>query len=257
MKGSPGSKAIEFGCVVPPWFDDRPVAIIGGGQSLRGFDFDRLRGRCHVIAVKGTIFDLPWACCGVGIDHPRLRDWREKLDAVSMPVYWGVTPEELQSYPLVRPKPVTYLRKLPEWRISDDPGAIHAGGTSGFGAIGVAVLKKAKNIFLFGFDYFAADKSFRHNPQHYAGARQPDSPVSWAIWAYHYNAVAHALKVRGVNVQNASPDSRISAFPKVSLEQAVESIYRVRPEGGGCVCRGAIERASAHDGADPDPRVGA
>lgn len=232
MTVSPGS-SVEIGSVGAPYFDDGlPTAIVGQGRSLDGFDLNQLRGKAHVIAVKAAIFELPWADCGFGQDFPRLVEWRDRLDdpAITMPVYWAIHPQEWANSKLrKRPHPhsITYLRKPAGWKISADPSATHEGGTSGFGALNLGVLKRAKDIFLFGFDYNGPHKAIHRNGGHYIEPRQQQL-VAWAIWAYHYRLVVEPLKALGVRVLNASPNSAITSFEKISLAQAVEHLDRAR-----------------------------
>jgi hypothetical protein len=140
-----------FSPVGPPWWDARPVAIVGNGPSLRGFDYLRLRG-FHVLAVKGQMFNIAFADAGFGLDIPRYVEWCGMLGTLSMPVYWA-TPNmrllgEGPHAPCVR-----FLRRIDLTDLSDDPAAIFSGGSSGFGALGLAWLKRARRIVLLGFEY--------------------------------------------------------------------------------------------------------
>ena len=54
-----------YGKIGKPFWDDKPVAVVAGGPSLVDFDFEQLRG-AHVLAVKGSMFDIPWADAGFG-----------------------------------------------------------------------------------------------------------------------------------------------------------------------------------------------
>ena len=40
-----------YGKIKQPFWDDKPVAVVGGGPSLSDFDFEQLRG-AHVLAIK-------------------------------------------------------------------------------------------------------------------------------------------------------------------------------------------------------------
>lgn len=253
LNGSP----VEIGSVGPPYFDDHlPTVIVGGGHSLTGFDLEQLRGRAHVIAVKGVIFDLPWADCGAGIDHPRLIEWQQRLDDVSMPVYWAVTPSLIAHDKVKRPKSVTFLQKLEGFKISTDPSKLNEGGTSGFGALGVAVHKRAKDIVLLGFDYDGPQKNWHRNGGHYKEHRHQQL-AAWAIWARSYDVAVPGLKALGVRVRNASPKSRITAFEKITLAQALDHLHRVGCAGSGCVRSSAGEHAATPHSASPDQGAGA
>ena len=147
-----------YGKISKPYWDDKPVAIVGGGPSLVGFDFERLRG-AHVLAVKGSIFDIPWADAGFGLDMPRYHEWRDKLANVQSRVYWAVPEDQLQKTGAPPSKNVTFLKRLPGENLSDDPSEIYGGGTSGFGAVQICLHKHAKTIVLFGYDYDGLERT--------------------------------------------------------------------------------------------------
>lgn len=217
-----------YGEIEAPWWDDRPVAIVAGGPSLRDFDFERLRG-AHVLAVKGVIFDIPWADAGFGLDMLRYRDWQEKLQDVPGRVYWAVPEDQLERTGSPPSANVTFLRRLDGQGISDSAGEIYTGGTSGYGAVQVALHKRAKRIVLFGYDYdgnFDPNAEFRHNDQHYARKRA-QSAGQWAEWAAYFTALAPEFAKRGVDVVNACPRSTIRCFSKMTVDDAVDYLHRV------------------------------
>lgn len=213
-----------YGKVGPPFWDDRPVAIVGGGTSLTGFDFEELRG-AHVLAVKGSIFDIPWADAGFGLDMPRYMDWRDKLANVQSRVYWAVPVDQIDKTGPPPSDNVTFLRRLSGEGISDDNGEIYGGGTSGFGAVQVALHKRAKEIVLFGFDYIPDTAvahtvngvPFRHNDRNYT-RKMHQSAANWLEWSKHFAIYLPYLEAHKVRVFNACPNSYIEAFPKMSLE---------------------------------------
>ena len=213
-----------YGKIKEPFWDDKPVAIVGGGTSLIGFDFERLRG-AHVLAVKGSIFDIPWADAGFGLDMPRYMDWRDKLANVQARVYWAVPVDQIDKTGPPPSDNVTFLRRLNGEGVSDDPGEIYGGGTSGFGALQIALHKRAKEIVLFGFDYdpgtavtHTVDGTpFRHNDQHYI-RKMHQSAANWLEWSKHFEIYLPYMMERNVRVQNACPTSYITAFPKILLE---------------------------------------
>lgn len=218
----------EYGTVAEPWWSHKGVAIVAGGPSLKDFDFERLRG-LHVLAVKGSIFDIPWADAGFGADVQRFQEWQDKLAGLPTRVYWSVWPDKVKAMPAA--DNITYLERVEGAEISTDPGKIFDGGTSGFGALQIAALKKATRIGLFGFDYnapaFGADpKDFRHNDKHYTKKRQQEA-ASWAMWAGYFDKVEWVFRQRNINVVNACPMSSVNAFQKVTIDDAVEYLHRL------------------------------
>ena len=55
-----------YGKINKPFWDDKPVAVIGGGPSLLDLNYEELRG-AHVLAVRTSIFDIPWADAAFGV----------------------------------------------------------------------------------------------------------------------------------------------------------------------------------------------
>jgi hypothetical protein len=201
-----------YGKVSKPYWDDRPVAVVAGGPSLRGFDFERLRG-AHVLAVNGEIFNIPWADAAFGLDMPRFVEWRERLTDQRSRIYWAVPEDQLDGPP--PSKNITFLRRLQGEALSENPSEIiYSGGTSGFGALGCGALqvclhKRAKRIVLFGYDY---DDDGRHNDKRRA---------SWEAWARHFEVYVPLLTARGISVMNACPTSAIRCFQRVTLDDGV------------------------------------
>jgi hypothetical protein len=211
---------MRWGCVDQPYWDDRPVALVGNGPSLKGFDFERLRDRFHVVAIKGAIFSIPWATAGFGLDFPRYQEWHQRLFEVRVPTYWACV--SFSQFPRPQPACITFLRRIDmPAGLSEDPRYINAGGTSGFGAFNVAWLKRARKVVLFGYDY----QPDNHGNWHYDEKpyRQQRKQVQslWDGWLKKWEKVHTRIKDRGVEVINACPTSKLSIFPKLTIDEAL------------------------------------
>ena len=200
----------------------RPVAIVGGGPSLRGFDLGRLQGRFTVLAVNASIFDCPFADAGFSIDRRAARNWWPRLvSEVSMPLTFAVPDPWLVNFS-GPPRPgMKFVRRMSGTAITSLPTLISAGGTSGFGALHFAFLRGARRIVLFGYDYAPSDAGLWHHNQHHYDFPHHQLAADWAQWARNFEAAAPVLREAGVEVINASPRSAITAFPRVSLEEAL------------------------------------
>jgi hypothetical protein len=194
-----------YGKVNKPFWDDKPVAVIGGGLSLQNFNFETLRG-AHVLAVKGSLFDIPWADAVFGLDFNG-----DKLANVQSRIYWAVR----DNHPFPQPsRNITILKRLDGQGLSDDPGVIYSGGTSGFGALQICIHKRAKQIVLFGFDYDGSSHASSEK-------RRAQDAANWAAWAEHFRVFVPYFTEHGVSVVNASPVSAITCFQRVALQDAV------------------------------------
>ena len=201
-----------------PW-DDRSTFIVGGGPSLIGFDFERLRGAGHIIGVNASMFRAP---CDVGVsmdynfirnNYARLQDFIEQGRSLYlvMGFHWA---EALDAVP-----GATYLYADPCEGLSLYTNTVRHGATSGYCALNVAVLKHAKRIVLLGFDY--GMQAGRHHYHDEYFWHQPGEQ-NWPAWARRFDAAAKACTALGVDVVNASPDSSITAFRTMEIDKAIE-----------------------------------
>lgn len=192
-------------------WSDRPLLIVGCGASLKGFDLNRLRGLGRILAVKESIWDLPFADACFGLDVPWMERQRTKLSELPMPLYLAVPPK--RTFPIMA-NATYYMRKFSD-RLSDNPAEISCGRNSGFGALGLAKHKHARQIILFGFDY---QPNSYYCPERYKH-KKAETGDHWPSWARIIDGIADQLA--GVEVLNASPNSTIRAFQKIGLEEAV------------------------------------
>lgn len=209
-----------FGTVAGlPWDDGRVTYIVGGGPSLIGFDFERLRGAGHVIGVNESMFHAP---CSVGVsmdynfiryNYVRLRNFIEG----GKTVYLALGPKWPAVLDLV--PGATYLRAETHEGLSLYTDTVRHGGTSGYAALNVAVLKHATRIVLLGYDYGAlGDKHHYHDAYHWFTDYK-----GWAAWAKRFDAAAQFCTSLGVDVVNASPNSTVTAFRKATIDECVPS----------------------------------
>lgn len=203
-------------------FSERPVAIVGGGPSLKGFDFERLRNRFTVLAVNASILDIPFADAGFTIDRRAARNWWPRLRTIRSPLYFAVPDNWLVNFDGPPTGNMTFLRRVQGTALTRDTRLISAGGTSGFGALHLAFLNGARRVTLFGFDYRPSKAGeWHHNERHYNFVNH-QIVSTWEQWARNFDDAAPVLKAAGVEVINASPGSAITAFPRVSIQEALE-----------------------------------
>lgn len=236
MWGGPGTRARlplvgdtprmqkpEFVKIGWPYWESKPTVIVGNGTSIKGFDLEKLRVKFHVLAVKGAMFNIGFADAGFGLDTPRYLEWRGMFHTVNYPVYWAV-PElkfigDGPHSPCIR-----FVRRIDLSDISDDPTAIMSGGSSGFGALNLAYLKRASRIVLLGYDY-DGDVNGNADNRAYISAR-PQEESRWRSWSKNFDKVKRRFETAGVRIINASPQSRIPTFEKMDIESALIEILK-------------------------------
>jgi hypothetical protein len=193
-------------------FGSQRVFLVGGGPSLKGFDFTRLAGKGVIVGINYSIFDVE-CNFGVSIDQRFMLDnataQNLNIFAASKPLF--LCPPTSQVKAVVSKIPEAVI--IPEAdSFTLDPGSCHRqGGTSGYAALDIAASRGAKDIMLLGFDYRPG-----HYHDGYAWSRGDKD--NWAQWALNFGPMNRVLEAAGIKVLNASPDSRISCFPKVTLD---------------------------------------
>jgi hypothetical protein len=216
----PYSPLPPLGRVEGPWWDDKPLAIVGTGPSLKGFDFSRLDlPGVRVLAVKEAVWDLPFADCVFGLDRPWINRQAERLNALTMEKVFSVE-EEYRPCAIV--EGATYILRTRHPGLSEDPAQIQSGGNSGFGAFNLAYLKRARRIALFGFDY--RDGHYCEDRYHWYAPGQ--NARYWTNWGGNFTACLPQLARAGIDIINASPTSTVRAFPKCTIDEGVAWLCR-------------------------------
>ncbi len=183
--------------------------LIGGGPSLCGFDFDRLRGRT-VVAINDAMCSLPWAPVMFSADSTWVENRQSELASFKGERYLAIA----------RPTSISDVEHLIRGRgvgLSIQWPIVNIHGTSGYGALNLAFLKGAKTIFLLGYDYSQAN---HHWYQNYTWQGLGRDHV-FEQWAKHFVLAATQLQAAGVKVYNACPESVITAFPKIKLGDVI------------------------------------
>lgn len=184
-----------YGTIGPPWWDE--VWIVASGPSVRQFDLSRLRFK-QVLAVNDALFQVPPSqqLAVATIDPDWTRRHRDFLAAHQGEKYCAVP---LETWPDCYGIPgMTYLQQSHCDGLSDDPQFLCTGGNSGYAALNVAYLKRAKTIHLVGFDM------------------DPSQDDKFRQWAPRFDTMLPQLRRRGVVVTNHNPRSFVDAFPRVA-----------------------------------------
>ena len=134
--------------------------------------------------------------------------------------YWvkGSYDSSFDEHPQVRVLKFTGQRGL-----ELDPSGLRHGSNSGYQAINLAVNLGAKRIVLLGYDMKVnGHRTHWHNEQ-----RQDASVFAGTIrdtMLPHFHTLIDPLKVLGVEVINATPDSALTCFPMMMLEEALRTV---------------------------------
>ena len=164
--------------------------IVGGGPSLKAFDFGRLRGE-RVIAINKAFIDVPFADIMFAMDRPLLdlittgkidedyrtknpggpaRDYRQAFAS-----FWGVKLWlDLSNYSY--PAGVYSIPSAGDigWTRSLREGLYH-GQNSGYGALNLALVLGADPIYLLGYDCSTGPAGEKNYHNGYPSGTNPDA----------------------------------------------------------------------------------
>ena len=100
-----------------------------------------------------------------------------------------------------------------------DGRALGGGGNSGFQALNMAVLFGAKRCILLGYDF--QDAGNHWHGRHPQGFSQTNE-TSLKTWIGCMNAAAKKLQDIGVDVVNASRETALTCFPRMTIGEALD-----------------------------------
>ena len=184
------------------------VYIVATGWSLRGFNFDILKGK-NVIGVN-------WACAFCECDYVVANDieWIMKNDK-------GLI-EHLAKQPVICHHNVTMPHPF-ELIVMESSGAegfdfrpyrVKSAGNSGYTAINAAYHLGARNIYLLGYDLCADPNGEKYF--HERTGRQGAHP-DYMNMNYYYDIMADTLEDSDVKIYNCSDVSQLNAFERCTM----------------------------------------
>ncbi len=138
-------------------WEGEEVFVVGGGASLRGFDFSRLK-RAKTIAVNRAYERLPSAVlCSMDLAFWKTHGKNADALCAGPRVHVRVGAEKLPAFGPTHVVPCCADLRLPNPHLKPDWGTslgsgLGCGGNSGFAAINLAHVLGARRIYLLGFD---------------------------------------------------------------------------------------------------------
>lgn len=195
---------MDVGWIVPPIWRGERAFIVAGGPSVATAGVERIRGR--IIAVKHAALLLPnadvlfWAGRSWHEEFPAVLERHSGRYKIKRKVDDGI-PEGILQIDRAQ-NPVA---------LSTDPQSL-GGYCAGGSALNLAFLLGASEIILLGFD-FGGRHWFGDHPQ------PVERDAAHARHMAAIEAMAPALKDRGVAVFNCSTVSRLVCFPKRNLDE--------------------------------------
>ncbi len=189
--------------------------IIGGGPSAGPLDAGALAGLGMRLGVNDAALHKP-VDAFFSNDHNYVLGIRPALEALTVPLHFSVWHSKWHLFEGWRGPQI--WRRVSSAEPSQAPGCLSSGpyptpGCSGFVAINLAVQMGARRVVLFGYDFHDDYKYFfdtsGHDRKQIEGVRK-----SFADVAPHYRR-------RCVEIVNANPDSAITAFARMTHQEAI------------------------------------
>jgi len=197
---------------MPVWtpekvWEDQDVYIIGGGNSLKHFDFSLLHNKCTVgcndaykhgvITSKVCIFgDTRW-----------FNTHKDELDKYGGPVF--------TSTPALSKSRIPWLWTLPRKTVGCHKDALGWNFNTGACATNLAVLLGAKKVYLLGFDMqlIEGESNWHHN-----SLNKPDADI-YPKFIEGFVALKKDMDKMcpEVEVINITDDSALDLYPKIGV----------------------------------------
>ena len=204
----------------------KSAVIVGGGPSLKGFDWGKLKGRKNIIAVNRAFLDVPHADIWFSEDARVITDlWGSKLrEFQGLKVWHAIEKHAVPDVQAIDPS-IRIIEKKREdkfWsrRFSD---GLSYSSNSGVGAINIAWLLRADPIYLLGFDCRTDGlrmenyhSSYRdHDPLWEVGSNAADNFLSdFTGWV-----APHVKDTQIINVINPAYPSALTCWETMSYEE--------------------------------------
>lgn len=200
------------------WAGERAV-LLGGGPSLKDFNWQSLRGLGKIIAVNASMFHVPWADVFLTEDHRFITRFaaRPEWQAFQGIKIFACPDDSFVSEIHAIDPGVTVMQSCPKskgWpkRLSD---GLSTSSNSMVPAISLADILGAEPIYLLGVDCHDKGASNFHEGLY---------PADWAVGsgqlASYRSDFEHwvAPKMRHKKIVNCSVSSSVTCWPRLSFE---------------------------------------
>jgi hypothetical protein len=194
---------------IDPIFLGDTIYIVGGGTSLKGFDFNRLKDKV-VIAVNKAFMHLPFAQVLYWSDT-RFYEWHSK----EVDNFKGI---KVTCRAQPKRGDIINLLNTGKTGLETMSYGLRDGGNSGYAAINLAYHLGAKRIVLLGFDMQTNGKETHWHEGYPSTA---DTETMARLMVPNFDTLIDPLEKRKVKVYNASQISKLESFPKISIEEAL------------------------------------
>lgn len=198
----------------PRMWSGETVFIIGGGPSLSSMDLSPIHKRKSIGANCAYLLGN-WIDIIIFGDHNFHRDNLPHC----MEHYKGLICTCCTKYyspPLLNHPRIKVLVRG-SYGLESKPGKISWNNSTGAAAVSLAYILGAKKIVLLGFDMHRDDNGNNNFHDHHKG----QGPTSQEVYDRHIRGFEHIKNSKKVEIVNATPDSSMTLFPMVNLEETL------------------------------------
>lgn len=187
------------------------VYLIGGGPSLKNFDWSKLNNK-KTIAINKAVLFYPQATALYWTDA-RFYSWYSKdIDNFKGLKYTISARRNL-------PKNVHLLKRGVKYGIETTKNSLAHGNNSGYAAINLALHLGAKRIVLLGYDMGNSG-----NTSHFHDG-YPVNQTSEQVYTKHFlpgfTILKDQIQGKGIQIFNACLTSKLNVFKKITIEEAL------------------------------------
>lgn len=204
---------------IPRIFEGQAVAIVAGGPSLRGFEWEQLRG-VPAIAINRAYEVMPFAPLLWWSDS---RFWRQHRDGLERhSAIWKATCFTNYYEQDAIPSWVTQYRMTERSGFDPDPRYLRSGNNSTHAAMCLAAHLGSTRQVLLGVD-------MRHGPAgethfHDGHGQIHMEQTLTNLMLPFFDTLVEPLANRKIEVINASPDSALTVWPRCSIEEGLKCL---------------------------------
>lgn len=168
----------------------RVAYVIGGGPSLKGFDFSKLAGY-KIGANKSAL--VANCDCLVSMDGQYARECYDELLGYPGEIILGLVRPEYENNKLPN---ATYVKSIRQRGLSKDPTVLY-GLNSGYSAVDVAYKKGFTQINLLGFDMKMGETKHFHDGYHWA-----NGAGNYSSWVGYFDDIKSVFTKEGITCIN-------------------------------------------------------
>jgi hypothetical protein len=204
---------------IPRIFEGQAVAIVAGGPSLVGFDWEQLRG-VPAIAINRAYEVMPFAPVLWWTDAKFWRGHHAGIEAHR--AIWKATCQV--GYQGIEPLPswVTQYRFTETGGFDPDPKNLRSGNNSAYAAMHLAAHLGARRLVLLGVDMRHGAGGATHFHGGYGTPHLEENLARYMV--PFFDTLAAPLAERKVEVINASPESALTVWPRCSIIEGLKCL---------------------------------